>query len=170
MSFFCNHYDRWDGKRLIRLLALLLAFAVAAPVLLAEDGDHDNDRDLGRFVDPIVGSWIVHVTVNNPPPSLNVDNLSAFLAEGIIINSDPTEGTSCGVWKKMGPSTYFVKFIQNNPDKTVTTISGPTILNAEGDQQQGTFQGKVTDSTGTTVFAQFSGQTKLNRITFTSKP
>jgi hypothetical protein len=153
---------------LCRLLALLLALAVAAPVLLAQD--HDNDRDQGRFVDPIVGSWIVHVTVDNPPPALKVDNLSAFLAEGIIINSDPTEGTSCGVWKKTSPSTYFVKFIQINPEGTITTISGPTILNPEGNQQQGTFQGKVTDSTGQTVFAQFSGRTKLNRITFTSKP
>ncbi len=62
-------YDRRGGKRLIRLLALLLALAVSTPVLLADDGDHD------RFVDPIVGSWIVHVTIDTftsvPPPTLH---------------------------------------------------------------------------------------------------
>jgi hypothetical protein len=66
-------YDRRGGKRLIRLLALFLALAVSTPVLLADDGDHDQDhRDHGQFVDPIVGSWIVHVTIDTftsvPPP------------------------------------------------------------------------------------------------------
>jgi hypothetical protein len=56
MLTICDLYDRWCGKSLVRLLTLLLAFAVAAPMLLAEDRDHDKDH--GRFVDPIVGSWI----------------------------------------------------------------------------------------------------------------
>jgi hypothetical protein len=73
-------------------------------VLLGGDDDHDRNSDRGheRLVDPIVGSWIVHVTVNSPPPTLKVDILAAFLAEGIIINSDPAEGTAYGVWKKNG--------------------------------------------------------------------
>lgn len=41
-----------------RWLALLLAVAVLTPLLLADDGD---DR---QSVDPIVGCWIVHVTVH----------------------------------------------------------------------------------------------------------
>jgi hypothetical protein len=143
-----------------------VAIALTPSTLLAQN---NQNNDQGPFVDPIVGSWIVHVIVDNPPPTVKVDNLSAFLAEGIIINSDLTQGSSCGVWKKTGPSMYFVKFIQNNPDETVTTIIGPTLLTSGGNQQQGKFQGKVTDSTGDTV-AEFSGETTLDRITFNSKP
>jgi hypothetical protein len=46
MSCPSNLYDRRGGQRLSRLLALLLALAVAVPLLLAEDsnGDHDNPR------------------------------------------------------------------------------------------------------------------------------
>ena len=99
-----NLYNRRGGKRLIRLLALLLALAVPAPVLLSGDDDHDhnNGKDHGRFVDPIVGSWIIHVTVENPPPSFKFDNIAAFWEDGITTSSDPTEGTSYGVWKKIG--------------------------------------------------------------------
>jgi hypothetical protein len=66
IPYLCNLYNRWSNKRLIQLLALLLALAVPAPVLLGGDDDHDhnNDREHGRFVDPIVGSWIIHVTVD----------------------------------------------------------------------------------------------------------
>jgi hypothetical protein len=56
--------------------ALLLALAVAAPVLLAEDSDHDHDNDRGRFVDPIVGSWIIHVTVDTTPTFPLTENRS----------------------------------------------------------------------------------------------
>src|SRR5258708_978188 len=45
MPSVSNLYDRWSNKRLIRLLALLLALAVPAPVLLGGDDDHDRDKD-----------------------------------------------------------------------------------------------------------------------------
>jgi len=139
-------------------------------VLLSGDDDHDhnNGRDHGRFVDPIVGSWIIHVTVENPPPSFKFDNIAAFWEDGITTSSDPTEGTSYGVWKKIGPRTYFTKIVQVNSDGTLATVMGPSELN--GDVMTGTFQGVVTDSTGTTVIAQFSGEVKDNRITFNSTP
>jgi hypothetical protein len=35
MPCLSNHYDRWGGKRLIRLLALLLAIAVTPTVVFA---------------------------------------------------------------------------------------------------------------------------------------
>jgi hypothetical protein len=63
MSCPSNLYDRRGGQRLSRLLALLLALAVAVPLLLAEDsnGDHDNPRVgmLGEFKKKsLVGSWV----------------------------------------------------------------------------------------------------------------
>jgi hypothetical protein len=48
MPYLCNLYNRWSNKCLIRLLALLLALALPAPVLLGGDDDH------GRFVDPLL--------------------------------------------------------------------------------------------------------------------
>src|SRR2546429_9620700 len=111
MPSFATLTDRRSGKRLIRLFALLLALAVSAPVLLADDGDHDRDhrdhkRDDGRFVDPIVGPWIIHITLDtftptpNPPLPPKFDNMTAFWEDGITTSSDPTQGTSYGVWEK----------------------------------------------------------------------
>ena len=48
--------DRGGGKRLLRLLALLVALASAAPVLQAQDWDHINGRD--KVHDP-TGAWIL---------------------------------------------------------------------------------------------------------------
>ena len=84
----------WSGKSVIRLLALLLSLAISAPLLLAGDDDHDrnNGRDHGRFIDPIVGSWIIHITVKSftftdptatpPPLPLIFDNMTAFWEDG----------------------------------------------------------------------------------------
>jgi hypothetical protein len=177
MPYLCNLYNRWSNKRLIRLLALLVALAVPAPVLLGGDDDHDrnNDRDHGRFVDPIVGSWIIHVTVDtfiptpNPPPPFKFDNLTAFWEDGITTSSGPTQ-TSYGVWKKVGPRMYLTKIIQVNSDGTITTVfGGPTVLNPQVDQMSGPFHGFDTDSTGK-VIDQFSGTVVDDRITFDSTP
>jgi hypothetical protein len=163
MLYLCNLYGRWGNKRLIRLLALLLALALPTPVLLGGDDDHE------RFVDPIVGSWIIHVTVENPPPSFKFDNIAAFWEDGITTSSAPTQGTSYGVWKKMGPRTYFTKIVQVNSDGTLETIMATSMLIGD-DVMTGSFQGMVTDSTGKTVLARFSGTVTDNRITFDSTP
>jgi hypothetical protein len=186
MPYLCNLYNRWSNKRLIRLLALLLALAVPAPVLLGGDDDHDrnNDREHGRFVDPIVGSWIIHIQVTSftftdptatpPPLPLVFDNMTAFWEDGNTTSSDPTQGTSYGVWKKVGPRMYLTKIVQVNSDTTLGTVFGgmplPIVLNPQGDQMTGPFQGMTTDSTGKTVLARFSGDVRVDRITFDSTP
>ena len=52
MLLFLISNDRCGGKTLIRLLAFLLALAVTAPVLLAEDGG----QELGNAND-LTGVW-----------------------------------------------------------------------------------------------------------------
>ena len=184
MPSFSNFHDRSGGKRVIQLLALLLALAVAIPVLLAEDSDHDhnNGSDHGRFVDPIVGSWIIHVTVETftPKPSFRLpfkfDNLAAFWEDGIITTSDPSFGTGYGVWKKSGPPrTYDTKFLVvvppglGYPPGTIQTIfADNTVLNPQGDHMRGPFHGFSTDPTGK-VIDTFEGKVEDDRITF-SKP
>ena len=143
----CLTHHRCGGKRLHRLLSILLALAVSTPMLLAEDGDHDhdNDRDQGRFVDPIVGSWIVHVNVTSPNGIPPFDNLTAFFVDGITTSTDPSEGTGYGVWKKVAPRTYSSKFLTivppnfgNVPAGSIDTlIGGPILLNAQGDELEG---------------------------------
>ena len=166
--------DRCCGKTLIRLSALLLALAVSTSVLLADDGDHD------RFVDPIVGSWIVHVTIDtieimippeNPPPVLPIkfDNVAALTADGITADFGPPS-TIIGPWEKVAPRTYRQKIVTVNEDHSITTaFTGPLILNQQGDQISGPMRTIVTDTSGQ-VTLEFSGTLLFNRITFTSTP
>jgi hypothetical protein len=170
-------YSRLDncrsGKNVgRRLLALFLVLAIPAPLLLAGDDGRNNDREHGRFVDPIVGSWIIHVTVDtfsptpNPPPPFKFDNIAAFTSDGITINSDPI-GTSYGIWKKMG-GKYYTKIVELNANGGSSTVFGDgTVL--QGDQMSGPFHGFDTDATGK-VIDQFSGTVTDNRITFQSTP
>jgi hypothetical protein len=173
--------NRRSSKSGSLLLALLLTLAISAPLLLAGDDDHDrnNGRDHGRFIDPIVGSWIIHITVNSftftdptatpPPLPLFFDNMTAFWEDGNTTSSDPNEGTAYGVWRKLGPMTYATKIVQVNKDATLTTIEGIT-SELIGNEMKASFQGKNTDSTGKTVLAQFSGTVMDERITFQSTP
>jgi hypothetical protein len=166
------------GKAFIvmcRLVALLLALAVSTPVLLADDGDHD------RFVDPIVGSWIVHVTIDtieiiipppNPPPVLPIkfDNVAALTADGITADFSPPSTTLYGPWEKVGPRIYRQKIVTvNEGGGNTTAFTGPLVLNQQGDQISGPMRTIVTDKNGQ-VTLEYSGTLLFNRITFTSTP
>jgi hypothetical protein len=161
----------WSVKDLGRLLTVFLALTISAPLLLAGDDGRNNDREHGRFVDPIVGSWIIHIHVATitsgslPPDS---DNISAFWEDGITTSSDPVQGTAYGVWRKLGPRMYATKIVQLNDGGTRVTIEATGEL--IGDKMTASFQGKVTDSTGKTVLAQFTGTVVDDRITFQSTP
>src|SRR5258708_12861086 len=91
MSGFSNHYDRRGGQRFSGLLALLLAVAVAAPMLLAEDsnGDHDNSRVgmLGEFKKKsLVGSWVETFTfVGGPRDGFVGTALVNYNSDGTLI-------------------------------------------------------------------------------------
>jgi hypothetical protein len=136
MPSFSNFYDRSAGKRVIQLLALLLALAVAIPVLLAEDSDHDhnNGRDHGRFVDPIVGSWIIHVTVvtftptPSAPPPFKFDNLLRFGKMASLPLQILVSVLVMASGKRLAPRTYDTKFLVvvppglDYPPGTIQTI------------------------------------------------
>jgi hypothetical protein len=163
-----------------RLLCVLVALVVAGPALLAEDRDHDRDQI--RFVDPIVGSWIVHVTVTAYTPTLPVplplkfDNLSAFFPNGISTGSSPDEGAAYGVWKKIGEK-YYTKIItivppnfMGIPEGSIDTVIGEHLtLSPPENQLIGPFHGFITDPSGKVV-AQYEGTVVIDRISFTSNP
>jgi hypothetical protein len=171
--------DHRSVKSLIRLLALFLALAVAAPVLLAQENG-DRDADHGRFGDPVIGSWIAHVHLTDftpapqppqPPLPYDFDNVGALLEGGINLNFDPQQGTGSGVWKEVGPRIYDTKFVQLNPNSgTISTVLGDNlILNPQGDELRGSFHGFDTDASKK-VIGQYSGTVTLDRITLHSTP
>jgi hypothetical protein len=165
-----------SGKSLNRLVTLFLALAVAAPVLLAEDSDHDRDANHGQ--DPAIGSWVVHVHLTNftPPPSpfplpFDFDNLSAIVEGGINFGVAPTQGTSVGVWKNLGNRMYDTKLVQINTDGTIDTVLGDKLmLNQQGNEMRGPFTGFDTDPKTGKVIDQFSGTVIIDRITLHSTP
>ena len=140
--------------------------------------------DQGQFLDPIVGSWIVHVTVDTytPTPGFPLpfmfDGLESFWGNGITIASDPTTGTAFGVWKRSGlPRTYDFKFLWivppalGLPPGTIRTgLPGPIVLNPQGTQMTGPFHGFDTDPKNGMVIDQSSGTVVIDRITFSSTP
>jgi hypothetical protein len=180
MPYLCNLCNRCGGTHLFRLLALILTIGVTTPVLLGEDGNHD--RDQGRFVDPIVGSWIVHVTVKVYTPTLPVslplifDNLSAFFPNGISTGSDPSEGAAYGVWKRIGEkyNTKSITIVPPNfnglPEGSIDTVIGEHLTIAPaGNELSGPFRGFTTDPSGRVV-AQYDGTVVFDRITFSNNP
>ena len=175
MSRLSNHYYCCASKHVIRLLALLLVVAVATPVLLAEDGEHDNVRDHGRFVDPIVGSWLVHATIDTPPPTVKFDAVLAIFEDGIVVTTVAGGAPAVGVWKRSGPPrTYDLKFLFPSgpgypPGAIGTGLPYNLVLNPQGTQLTSPFRGFDTAPNGM-VIDQFSGTGVIDRISFTSNP
>ena len=115
-------YARLDncrsGKNVGRLLALLLALTIPAPLLLAGDDGRNNDR--GRLVDPIVGSWIIHVTVDKvtpppvppdpqPPSSSTISPLSGKMASPPVQTLRKEPVMACGKrrgLRRISPKSY----------------------------------------------------------------
>ena len=175
-------------SNLLRICALAIfgcvvsvgVLACLAPMPVLAQG---QQGDQGQFVDPIVGSWLVHATIDtftptpNPPPPFSFIDISAFLENGIIINSDLTEGTAYGVWKRSGPPrTYNAKFLfvvppgLGYPPGTIQTgLPYNLVLNPQGTQATGPFHGFDTGPDGK-VIDQFSGTAVLDRISFSSTP
>jgi hypothetical protein len=125
--------DRFHNRiRKVRLIArtwlALVTVSLGLYLGLPVCGFSQNDQgqnDQG-FLDPIVGSWLVHVTVDTytPTPSFPLpfqfDAPQSFWGNGITLTSDPITGTAYGVWKRSGlPSTGTPA--GNNPNRSSWT-------------------------------------------------
>ena len=114
--------DHWGCNRLIRLLALILALAVATPVLLAQKSDSLTGRDKH---DP-TGAWLLRTPftdpARNPQFALAVFNRGGTFTQNIQGETafDPAATTDpdpknlfniitspqSGVWQKTGQNTF----------------------------------------------------------------
>jgi hypothetical protein len=107
-----------SGTALIRLLALSLVLAVAAPTLFAEDADHLNGRDKDH--DP-TGAWLIR---NDAPDSQfiltvfhkggtvtgDIQGESAFVP-GVLPPKSVVNSPESGVWQKTGWKTFAVSVL-----------------------------------------------------------
>jgi hypothetical protein len=126
---------------LCRLLALLLAFAVAPTIVLAGEGGNDND---------LTGSWFVKNTLvvpggPTPPPFFA---LSTFTKDGNFIGDTPSivshpTTPGFGVWQRTGARTFALTFRSIESDSDGNAIGFILVrqtitLNHSGDKWDGT--------------------------------
>ena len=129
------------------------------------------------FVDPIVGSWIVHVTIDTfiPPIDgitlpLKLDNVANLGADGNTADFSPPSTILYGPWVKVGPRTYFQKIVSVDENQNITkAFTGPLVLNQQGDQIDGPMHTFVTDKDGN-LKQQWSGKLHFERIKFSFAP
>jgi hypothetical protein len=118
MPSFSTLDDRSGGKRLLWSLALLLALAVAAPVLHAQDWDHLNGPD--KVNDP-TGAWLIRNDAEGSPFILTVFHKGGTLTgdvqgESAFLPGSPPplnviNSPESGVWGKTGAKTFAATFL-----------------------------------------------------------
>lgn len=114
MTYFDSLYGRCGGRTLIRLLALLLALAVTAPVLLAQDGNQGRDRGHGfGKPDDLTGVWTQ--TFEGSPHrwlgTFHQDGTALIQQQGDVL-FDKVQSTQQGLWKKIGVRTFISSCLQ----------------------------------------------------------
>jgi hypothetical protein len=142
--------NRLGGRKLIRVLALLVALTVAPPALLAQDWDHLNGRDKVR--DP-TGAWLTTsdgqnfelITFQNGGTVLrDFQGESAFDPAAVTPPNNVQTSPQHGVWQKTGWNTFSATLVAI--ESGVVVSEGRNILfrfdklqwtgrlNASGDQ------------------------------------
>ena|SRR5208282_770 len=175
--------EKQTMKPIIRTWLALVTVSLGLYLGLSVCGSAQNNQgqnDQG-FLDPFVGSWLVHATVDmSTIPGLllpfEFDALQANFEDGTVIATVIAGAPAHGVWKRSGPPrTYEVKFLyfpsgpQYPPGTIGTGLPGPLILNPQGTQLTGPFHGFDTGPDGT-VIDTLSGTVVIDRISFTSSP
>ncbi len=139
-------------------LAILIVLGAMGPQ--AAFADHQKRT--------IVGSWTVSGTPDFGEP---FENIGTFHRDGTVVNSDPVFGGGHGVWKRIGPRRYQVRFLTlvppNNPffaPNVVIEVRGVVRLNRWGEKASAPFVTTFTDPDGNLLLTT-TGRIELTRIT-----
>jgi hypothetical protein len=192
MSRLSNIYDRWGGKYLTRLLALLLALAVPAPVLLAGDSNHDQTFPrvgmLWEFKKKsLVGSWLETVNfLDGVMKGRVLTSLVSFHDDGTVVSSDqgsvttdppPATVTSDGIgaWRQLDWHRFaytelslFSDFSGNLTN--FLKVRGTYTLSDSGDKYSGTSYYEVLATDRATVLASGFVSNEGERIRVEQEP
>jgi hypothetical protein len=76
---------------------------------------------------PIVGTWMVHDVEDTTAPPFRL----IFLADGVVVQVDPSAGEHVGVWRPSGPRT-FALIVQQVVHNGIATIRGEGEVAADG--------------------------------------
>ena len=140
-------------------------FALATVILLGTMAPRAAFADHQRT---IVGSWMVSGTPDVGAPFVNI---GTFHRDGTVVNSDPVFGGGHGVWKRVGPRKYEVRFLSlvppNNPffaPNVVIEVRGVVRLNRRGKKASAPFVTTFTDPNGNLLMTS-TGRIELTRIT-----
>ncbi len=116
----------------------------------------------------IVGSWMVSGTPDFGDP---FENIGSFHRDGTVVNSDPVFGGGHGVWERVGPRRYEVRFLTlvppNNPffaPNVVIEVRGVVRLHRGGKTASAPFVTTFTDPNGNLLLTT-TGRIELTRIT-----
>lgn len=116
----------------------------------------------------IVGAWIVDGQPDGGPAFTNIGTLHR---DGTTANADPVFGPGHGVWKRVGPRRFAVRFITIvspfNPvlPNTIITVNGELTLDRSRKTATGSFETSFTDLNGNPVMPVSTGTVKFTRIT-----
>jgi hypothetical protein len=174
--------DLWGGKRLSQLLALLVAFALAPPVLHAQDWRRrDKVHDptglwlLRLPIDPIQREFLLFVFHQGGTLTGNFQGESAFDPTAVFASpGDPNYENNVlasplnGVWQKTGSNTFagmVVDMEYHNLAPTATTPPATPILQFARFQ----FTGRLTRSgdamTFTALLTRYDPEGKMTSQT-----
>jgi hypothetical protein len=134
MTYFDSLYGRYGGKTLIRLLALLFALAVTAPVLLGEDGN--QGRDMGQGFgkpDDLTGVWTQTFVGGSHRwlVTFHQDGTALVDQQGAVL-LDVVQSTQQGLWKKIGVRTFISSCLQLEYNRDDTqSLYGTALVQAQ---------------------------------------
>lgn len=136
---------------------ILLTLALASP----------ETADARPGQQGIVGAWIVDGQPDGGPAFTNIGTLHR---DGTTANADPVFGPGHGVWQRIGPRRYAVRFITIvspfNPvlPNTIITVNGELKLDKSRNTAAGSFETTFTDLNGNPVMPLSTGTVNFTRI------
>jgi hypothetical protein len=144
-------YDARTYKRFVRLLALLLALALSAQELLAQNSDQGGNQDHGP---DLTGVWTQiapdgHIWL----VTFHADGTAIVDQQGDVV-FNPVQSTQQGLWKKVAARTFISSLLQleYNTDASLygtAKIQTRYTLYPSGDQYDCTLVATETLSDGT---------------------